>query len=85
MANLINAGILPLTFADEADYDKVSFGDVLSLPDIRGRLSRGEAVVLHNETTGCDIPLQANFTRRQVEMLLAGGLLDYTREQQKKA
>ena len=85
VANLINAGILPLTFADEADYDKVSFGDVLSLPDIRGRLSRGEAVVLHNETTGCDIPLQANFTRRQVEMLLAGGLLDYTREQQKKA
>lgn len=85
VANLINAGILPLTFADEADYDKVSFGDVLSLPDIRGRLSRGETVVLHNETTGCDIPLQANFTRRQVEMLLAGGLLDYTREQQKKA
>lgn len=85
VANLINAGILPLTFADEADYDKVSFGDVLSLPDIRGRLSRGEAVVLHNETTGCGIPLQANFTRRQVEMLLAGGLLDYTREQQKKA
>lgn len=85
VANLINAGILPLTFADEADYDAISFGDVLSLPDIRGRLSRGEAVVLRNETTGRDIPLRADFTRRQVEMLLAGGLLDYTREQQKKA
>lgn len=50
-----------------------------------GRLSRGEAVVLRNETTGAISPLRADFTRRQVEMLLAGGLLDYTREQQKKA
>ena len=42
-------------------------------------------VLTRNETTGRDIPLRADFTRRQVEMLLAGGLLDYTREQQKKA
>ena len=81
VANLINAGILPLTFADEADYDSVSFGDELCLPDIRRRLDKGEPVLLLNKTTGREIPLNANFSRRQVEMLLAGGLLDYTREQ----
>ena len=79
-ANLINAGILPLTFADEADYDRVSFGDELCLPDVRRRLDKGEPLVLKNRTTGEDIPLAASFSRRQVEMLLAGGLLNYTRE-----
>ena len=80
MANLINAGILPLTFANEADYDAVSFGDELSLPDIRRRVQNGEQVVLVNHTTGREIPLVSGYTERQIEMLLAGGLLDYTRE-----
>ena len=80
-ANLINAGILPLTFANEADYDRISFGDELCLPDIRRRLDKGEPVVLLNRTTGEEFPLAAAFSRRQVEMLLAGGLLNYTREQ----
>ena len=80
-ANLINAGILPLTFANEADYDRISFGDELCLPDIRRRLDKGEPVVLLNRTTGEEFLLAAAFSRRQVEMLLAGGLLNYTREQ----
>ena len=80
VANLINAGILPLTFANEADYDAVSFGDELSLPDIRRRVQNGEQVVLVNHTTGREIPLVSGYTERQIEMLLAGGLLDYTRE-----
>ena len=80
-ANLINAGILPLTFANEADYDRISFGDELCLPDIRRRLDKGDPVVLLNRTTGEEFPLAAAFSRRQVEMLLAGGLLNYTREQ----
>ena len=81
VANLINAGILPLTFENEADYDKVSFGDELCLPDIRRRLESGEPVELVNNTTGAHIPLKTGFSQRQVDMLLAGGLLDYTREQ----
>lgn len=81
VANLINAGILPLTFANEADYDRISFGDELCLPDIRRRLDKGEPVVLENRTTGEEFPLAASFSRRQVEMLLAGGLLNYTRDQ----
>lgn len=81
VANLINAGILPLTFQNEADYDDISLGDRLSLPDVRQKLANGEQIVLKNETTGKDIPLCSGFSERQVKMLLAGGLLDYTREQ----
>ncbi len=81
VANLINAGILPLTFANEEDYDRISFGDELVLPDVRRRLENGEDLVLENRTTGETIPLASSFSRRQVEMLLAGGLLNYTREQ----
>lgn len=81
VANLINAGIIPLTFANEADYDRISLGDRLVLSDVRGRLTRREPLVLKNETTGEEIALNANFSDRQIDMLLAGGLLDYTRQQ----
>ena len=80
VANLINAGILPLTFANEADYDRISLGDELCLPAVRERLSKGETITLENRTTGETLPLVSNFSSRQVSMLLAGGLLDYTRE-----
>ncbi len=80
VANLINAGILPLTFKNEADYDAISLGDRLSLPDVRRRLENKEDIVLQNETTGAVIELNSNFSDRQIAMLLAGGLLDYTRE-----
>ena len=80
VANLINAGILPLTFKNEADYDTISLGDRLSLPDVRRRLENKEDIVLQNETTGAVIELNSNFSDRQIAMLLAGGLLDYTRE-----
>ena len=83
VANLINAGILPLTFKNEADYDRISLGDKLVLPDVRRRIQNGEAVVLCNVSTGEEIELNADFSERQVAMLLAGGLLDYTREQNK--
>lgn len=79
VANLINAGILPLTFQNEADYDRISLGDDLALPDIRRVLEEGGGILLENRTTGETIPLNAGFSKRQVEMLLAGGLLDYTR------
>ena len=83
VANLINAGIVPLTFENEADYDRISLGDTLCLPNIREKLVNGEPIVLENKTTGDSIPLNGGFSKRQVDMLLAGGLLDYTREQNK--
>ena len=81
VANLINAGILPLTFKNEADYDRISLMDDIVLPDVRTCLEQGKDVTLENRTTGESFPLNAAFSRRQVEMLLAGGLLDYTRNQ----
>lgn len=77
-ANLINSGILPLTFADEADYDKIDLGDELVLEDIRSRVLNGEEIVLFNKTKGISIPLVSDFSDRQKALLVAGGLLNYT-------
>lgn len=78
-ANLINAGILPLTFANEADYGKLSQGDKLTLSNIFEGLTTGK-IVLTDETTGENFALTCAFTDRQAAILRAGGLLDYTRE-----
>ncbi len=83
VANLINAGILPFTFADENDYDKIDQMDELSLPDIREKIENSEEVVLKNITKDEEYKLVSNFSKRQKDILLAGGLLDYTRETNK--
>ena len=78
VANLINAGILPLTFEDEADYDKFTQGDKLTISGILEGMDTG-FVTMKNET-GEQVRLHCNLTQRQKEILLAGGLLEYTRE-----
>ncbi len=80
-ANLVNAGILPLTFAQAEDYDAIDQGDLLALPDIRDRLQKGEPIVLYNKTKDREIALCCDISERQRDILLAGGLLNYTREQ----
>ncbi|MBE6846987.1 MAG: aconitate hydratase [Ruminococcus sp.] len=83
-ANLINAGILPLTFVNEADYDKIAQGDVLVLADIRKAVEEGKTeLVVVNKTNGAEIPVLCELTGRTKDIMLAGGLLDYTREQLK--
>ncbi len=77
-ANLINAGILPLTFADPADYENLNQGDRLILTDLGAGMKAGK-ILLQNETTGKTIALVCSFTDRQREILLAGGLLAYTK------
>ncbi|MBP3382043.1 MAG: aconitate hydratase, partial [Clostridia bacterium] len=79
VANLINAGILPLTFVNEDDYNRIALGDTLSLPNIRECVKNGTPIVLENKTKGETYPLNNAFSARQIELLLAGGLLDYTR------
>ena len=76
-ANLINAGILPLTFADPADYDRLTQGDMLSLDHLFEAIETGKAT-LTDLTTGEKIPLVCSFSPRQIAMLRAGGLLKYT-------
>lgn len=79
-ANLVNAGIIPFTFKNAEDYDKISVNDMLSLPDIRNIIKSGEEAVLKNLTTGEEYKLEYQLSDRQVDILLAGSLLDYTRE-----
>ncbi len=79
-ANLINAGILPLNFENEADYDKISQGDELSLPNIKEEIEAGKPVVLKNLTTGESYELKYDLSKRLKDIILAGGLLNYTRE-----
>ncbi len=79
-ANLINAGILPLTFVNEADYDSISEGDELSLPDVRSLIADGkEELTLVNKTTGKEMKVLCELSERTRDIILAGGLLDYTR------
>ncbi len=80
-ANLANAGILPLVFVNEADYDGIDQMDELELPDIRRAIAENGKVILKNKTKGTEIPLDPVLTGRQRELVLAGGLLNYTREQ----
>lgn len=77
-ANLINAGIMPLSFANAEDYDKIEQGDELVLSDIFSGLDTGN-FILHNKTKNTDIPLTGLFTDRQKEILKAGDLLQYTK------
>lgn len=79
-ANLINAGILPLNFKDEADYDKITEGDELSLENIKTAVLNDQPAVLKNLTTGENYELKYDLTKRQKDIILAGGLLNYTRE-----
>ena len=79
MANLVNFGIVPLLFADEAGYDRIEAGDKLSIANLRQTIEQGQPVVLRNEARESDIPLQADFTDRQRAILLAGGLLNHTK------
>ncbi len=79
-ANLVNAGILPLTFVNEADYDSISEGDELSLPDVRQLISEGkEELTLVNKTNGKEMKVLCELSDRTRDIILAGGLLDYTR------
>ncbi|MBR6107068.1 MAG: aconitate hydratase [Oscillospiraceae bacterium] len=80
-ANLINAGILPLTFVNEADYDKIAQGDQLVLADVRKAVEAGKTeLTVINKTSGAEIPVLCELTGRTKDIMLAGGLLDYTRE-----
>lgn len=78
-ANLINSGIVPFTFASETDYDKIDEGNELCLANIRSLISANEPVVLKNLSKNEDYALNYQFSQRQKDIILAGGLLNYTK------
>ncbi len=80
-ANLINAGILPLTFVNEADYENIAEGDKLVIEGVRAAVESGKTeLTVLNKTNGKSIPVLCELTGRTKDIMLAGGLLDYTRE-----
>ena len=77
-ANLINSGIIPLTFKNAEDYDKIDKFDVVTLKDVKAAILNDTDVVLVNETKGEEYVLEGGFSERQKNMLTFGGLLNYT-------
>ncbi|MEF9880831.1 MAG: aconitate hydratase, partial [Clostridia bacterium] len=77
-ANLINNGILPLEFENEADYDRFEQGDELLLSDVCKLVSEGaEHFPVTNQTKGFTAQLCMPLTDRQRKMVLAGGLINW--------
>ena len=80
-ANLMNNGILPLEFTDDADYDAAAQGDAISIDGLRGQIAaaaEGESVTV--TIGGRSVKMKLSITARQRDILLAGGLLNYTKE-----
>lgn len=84
-ANLINFGILPLTFVHEADYGGIEKDDLLAIKSLRSQLQAGDRLVATNLRTGDSFPVSHGLTLRQKAIILDGGLLNYTKKQNKQA
>ena len=76
-ANLINFGILPLTFKNEDDYDTIAQGDELEIPGARKRIAAGEPLTVKNRTRDIEIPVDCTLSERARNLVLAGGMLSY--------
>src|SRR4030043_1382046 len=77
-ANLVNFGIISLSFKNMSDYDKIDQGDEIEIPDIKRKLQNNEPVILVNKTKNLKIELGYNLSQRQKDILYEGGLLSYT-------
>lgn len=80
-ANLINFGILPLTFVNEADYGSIEKDDLLEIKSLRSQLEAGDLLTVTNLRTGDSFPVSHGLTPRQKAIILDGGLLNYTKKQ----
>ncbi|MHB8281655.1 MAG: aconitate hydratase, partial [bacterium] len=78
-ANLINFGILPLTFDNIADYDKINQGDLLEAPNILRELSERKSIKFINKTKNEEYIFKYNLTDRQINIIKEGGLLNETK------
>jgi aconitate hydratase len=79
-SNLVNFGIPPLRFTDPSELETIAQGDRLELADVRGSIEAGEPVTVRNATKGLTYRMMHALSRRQVEMLLAGGLTRYLKQ-----
>lgn len=81
-ANLVNMGILPLTFVDKNDYELIGQEDELQVVDLRDQISNGNQVIIKNLSKDKEIVLQHDLTERELKLVLAGGLLNYVKQSQ---
>jgi len=79
LANLINFGILPVTFADPSDYDKVEQGDQFEIPSLRDAVDNSDSIEIQDKTKSMTVRGVINLSKRQRDIILAGGLLNFTR------
>ncbi|MBW2675635.1 MAG: aconitate hydratase, partial [Deltaproteobacteria bacterium] len=79
-ANLINFGIVPLTFKSEADYAAIQEGDSLEIPDIRKKIGAGKPLIVRNTTQGTEFEIACDLSERAKEIVLAGGMLSLIRD-----
>jgi aconitate hydratase len=79
--NLIAQGIVALTFQQEDDYDKAEVGQRWTLPNIRQELQEGSDTITAKIDDGPELTLTHDFSAHEREILIAGGLLSYLREQ----
>jgi len=84
-ANLVNFGILPVTFVNPADYDSLSQGDMLEIPDLKQVLAGDHPFPVKDLTTGKSLQAVHGLSSRQKEIILAGGLLNHTRTRNEAA
>ena len=82
-ASLINFGILPLTFVDPGSYENIKQGDVLEIPFAKHMLLKNQPLVVKNATKHRDYNVEHGLSNRQIEIIIAGGLLNYIRQSQK--
>ena len=79
-SNLINAGILPLTFANENDYELINEGDDLVINNVIDSILNDKQLIVENKTNGKNIAVNCQLSGRAKDIILAGGLLNYTKE-----
>ena len=78
--NLINFGILPLTFENPDDWERIDRDDVLSIVDVRGTIQRGRRLEVINKTKDHTYLAEHSMSERQVKIMLAGSLINAVRE-----
>jgi len=79
-ANLINFGIAPLTFKNGSDYDTISKDDIISFPSFIDDIKKGNEVKAINKTTGKEMIFLHDLTAKSIDILLEGGMLNYTKK-----
>ncbi|WP_010529220.1 aconitate hydratase [Lentibacillus jeotgali] len=80
--NLVNFGVLPLTFVNEADYDLLSSGDVLVLSDLRNKIQQGNEFSIDVKDKNEQINVQHGLSERQIEIMLKGGIINWAKDRQ---